>query len=192
MISDTLSSNVAQGSANVGMGEGGGLYIAPGGSSGSYTGTIVSTSSVTFSSNVAQGGAHGGVGEGQGIYIAPPIGANGTDYVIDVDLDGDTLSFNTAQGGAVGGVGEGGAIYIATVNNSEYVDTDDVIGVYFSGDTLSYNTAQGGAAGNLGEGGGIFIGTGASAFIDTATLGSFVGNTASTSYPNIFGTYTVQ
>ncbi len=91
LISDTLSSNVAQGSANVGVGEGGGLYIAPGGSSGSYTGTLVSTSSVTFlPMSHRELSPDEGVGEGGGLYIAPPIGKNGTDYVIDVDLDGDT------------------------------------------------------------------------------------------------------
>ena len=174
------------------MGEGGGLYIAPGGSTGSYTGTTVSTSNDTFSSNVARGGAHEGMGEGGAIYIAPPIGENGTDYGIEVSLDGDTLSFNTAQGGATGGVGEGGGIYIAPVNNLQYVDTDDVIDVYLDGDTLSFNTAQGGAAG---EGGGVFIGTGASEFIDTSTLANTINNTDSSGLngptANIDGTYTL-
>ena len=51
----------------------------------------------------------------------------------------------------------------------------------------------------MGEGGGLFIGTEASAFygssvaivdIDAFTLANVIDNTASTSDPNIFGTYT--
>jgi hypothetical protein len=41
----------------------------------------------------------------------------------------------------------------------------------------------------LGEGGGLYIASGAIVYIDAFTLANVIDNTASTSYPNIFGTY---
>ena len=125
------------------------------------------------------------MGEDGFVYITP--GNSGPNTVTTVVISNCTFSSNVAQGGVDGGVGEGGAIYIGAVTSG----TGDVTDVSLYGDTLSLNTAQGGAVGNLGEGGGLFIGTGASAFLDASTLANIVGNTASTSYPNIFGTYTV-
>ncbi len=186
-----------------GNGFGGALFI---GGTDTLTGDILST-------NTAQGGVGGtetyyggigGVGFGGGLYFGA-----GTPLTVT----GSTFSSNTAQGGGNGfgaytsaaaiGNGFGGAIYIgsSTLFGSAIYSAGST--VTFNSDSLSSNVAQGGPGG-LGEGGGVCIyaggpvdiGTitviyaGATVDIGTSTVADIINNTASTSSPNIFGTYT--
>jgi len=200
VANSTLSNNMAQG----GAGGAGDLVsgTANGGGPG-WGGAIVVTGGVslnadTLFSNTAQGGAggqgyhsaSGSYGAGGAVY-AP--GGNAADSFTSV-----TFSSNTARGGAAGvsphnsslagGLGQGGAIY------------------YFGGqeltlvsDTISSNVAQGGVGASagydgLGAGGGLYIASTwnvpANVRIDAFTVANTIDNTASWSYPNIFGTYT--
>jgi hypothetical protein len=141
---------------------GGGLYISGG------TATL---SSATVSSNTAQGGV-GGMG---GCYLGGflPVGTNGGN----------------------GGNGLGGGLYAAG-------GTIDVHNV-----TVTGNTAAGGAGGQggscasrdfkgsngspgLGEGGGLYIDAAAAVCLDAFTQSHVQKNHASTSNPDIYGTYT--
>lgn len=169
---------------------GGGLYLAGG------TATV---SNASLSSNQAQGspGLYGiGVGYGGGGSGPGGPGGNGLGgalYVAGgtVTLTGDTLSANSAQGGpggagspgGPGGNGFGGALYAAggtlTMRN----------------DTVTDNAAVGGAGGSgsgspgKGEGGGLYIDRPAAVYLDAFTVANVVNNTASTSDPNIHGSY---
>jgi hypothetical protein len=139
--------------------------------------------------------ANGGNGFGGGLYVAA-----GTATLSNV-----TLSTNTAQGGTGGdggwdhasgsfypggngGNGFGGGLYVAGGS------------VSLHSTTVTSDTAAGGAGGHsprggngtpgLGEGGGLYIDPAASVVLDAFTLASFRHNIASTSYPNIAGSYT--
>jgi hypothetical protein len=66
--------------------------------------------------------------------------------------------------------------------------------------TVSGNTATGGSGGSshhthasdgVGEGGGLFLATGAVVGIDAKTLAQISNNSASTSNPDIDGSYTI-
>lgn len=152
---------------------------------------------VTVQNNQACcGGAFGGLGGsglGGGLYVAA-----GT-----VTLNSATFSANTAQGGSGGagiricnrfgcrlipgrgGNGLGGAMYVAsgtvTLNNT----------------TMSGNTAQGGldfypgGIAGRGVGGGLYIAPAAIVSLDAFTQSNVINNTASTSDPDIFGSYTL-
>jgi hypothetical protein len=185
----TLSFNTAQGGN-------GGLNIQTLGNGGSgfggavqVSGGTVSLTSDTLSSNAARGGfgssrpGNGGNGLGGALQMN-----GGT-----VSLGNSTLSSNTAQGGNAGfvsngfwqmgngGSGFGGALEVNSGTLS------------LTSDTVSSNSARRsivvGQVAGVGVGGGLYIATGATVDIDAFTLAHFVNNTASTSDPEIHGTY---
>jgi hypothetical protein len=144
---------------------GGGVYVSGG------TATV---SSVTVSSNTAQGGAGGTGGCATGTF------------------------FDYGTAGGNGGNGLGGGLYAA----GGTIDLHNV--------TVTGNTAAGGAGGQggrcgtkkskfdgpngspgLGQGGGLYIDTAAAACLDAFTQKHAQKNHASTSYPQIYGTYTI-
>jgi hypothetical protein len=126
---------------------------------------------------------------GGGIYIA-----GGTCTLANV-----ALNSNSAQGGngghhsrnattsTVGGWGRGGGLYVAAGSVSLFSTTVD------------HNTAKGGHAGDgplssdgLGQGGGLYIQALASVSLDAFTQANVTHNSASTSNPDIFGSYTTS
>jgi hypothetical protein len=141
---------------------GGGLYISAG---------AATLTNVTLSSNAARGG-NGGMG-------GNVVGGSGS-----IDF-----------GGGDGGSGLGGGLYAAG-------GTLDLHRVTFTG-----NTADGGAGGEehpgasarfvrdgspgKGEGGGLYIDPAATVCLDPFTHTHFSNNTASRSYPNIDGVFTI-
>jgi len=168
-------------------GYGGGIYVAAG---------TVTLTNATLAGNTAQGGqggnglklfngAAGGTGYGGALYLA--AGA--------VTISSANVSANTAEGGQGGGSsykggnggnGLGGGLYVAggtlTLRN----------------DTVTSNSALSGPAGvgvkgsgqaGQGEGGGLFIDPAATVYLDTFTQANVINNTASTSDPNIHGTW---
>jgi hypothetical protein len=163
-----VSSNTLYGGYG-GDGSGGGLYVAAG------TVDLINT---TLTDNRAAGGSggnslysggNGGSGHGGGLCVA-----GGT-----VKLTSTTLSNNVAAGGPGGspngyfGAGYGGGIYVGGGTVSLF------------NDTVQFNHAE---SYNLGEGGGIanVYGT---VYLDAFTLANLINNTASTSGPNIQGSY---
>jgi hypothetical protein len=58
-------------------------------------------------------------------------------------------------------------------------------------DTVTGNAALSRGPGSRGEGGGLYIATSASVCLDAFTLAHVSHNSASTSYPDIFGSYTL-
>jgi hypothetical protein len=187
----TLESLTLQGGLAYGFGvsaEGGGIY---------NQGTL-DLNGVTLQNNTAQGGV--GVLFGRSGFFTPGPGGNGYGggiYVAagSVTLSDDTLSANAALGGqgcplsfrghsGNGGNCFGGALYVA--GGTMTLRDDAVTG----------NTANGGAPGQsynatsgLGEGGGIYIATPATVSLDGFTVANVLNNTASTSDPNIDGSY---
>jgi len=176
----TLSANAAQGGPGAqgapggsgslggnggagGDGSGGGLNLAGG------TATLASS---TLLSNSAQGGAGGLPGK-----------------------KGTAAKFEIASGnGGAGGNGYGGGLHASAGT------------VTLTNDTVRGNAARGGAGapGNpgftgfpsgrpglsgIGEGGGLYIGTLATVYLDAFTQTNVISNTASTSDPNIHGTW---
>jgi predicted outer membrane repeat protein len=182
----TVQNNVAQNdSAPVG---GGGIY-----SSGSLTLT-----GCTIQNNQALAGAvrDGYSAYGGGLYVE-----GGTASLTNV-----TLSGNTAQGGngadgfqnpearrhpfppGDGGDGLGGGMYVAAGT------------VTLRQTTVSGNAAIGGTRGQpvqgaspakdgVGEGGGLYLASGASVYLDSFTMNNVTNNSASTSHPNIYGSF---
>jgi hypothetical protein len=144
-------------------------------------------------------GTVGAAAFGGGIYIA-----GGTALLTDV-----TLSSNTAQGG------DGGDGLFVHVSKNSRIDGGGKIpsgnggaglggGLYAAGGMVTLantsvlsNKAQGGAAGQgiggvagQGYGGGLYIEADTAAFLDDLTIVKFKRNKASTSNPNVFGSYT--
>jgi hypothetical protein len=140
-------------------------------------------------------GGRGGNGLGGGVYVA-----GGTAILIDV-----TLSSNTARGGqggngflfAVGITSNGQAASGAGGNG--FGGALDVSGgtVKLTLTTPFANNAVGGLGGTgngiagLGEGGGLYIDPAATVSLDAFTLANILNNTASTSDPNIHGSYSL-
>jgi len=168
-------------------GYGGGIYVAAG---------TVTLTNATLAANSAQGGqggnglrlfngAAGGTGYGGALYLAG--GA--------VTMSGANISANTAKGGQGGGSsykggnggnGLGGGLYVAGGT------------LTLPNDTVTSNSALSGPAGvgvngsglaGQGVGGGLYIGTLATVYLDTFTQANVINNTASTSDPNIHGTW---
>jgi hypothetical protein len=189
----TLSGVTVQNNQAGGLGaNGGGIYSE----NGSLT-----LQNCTVRNNQAIGadgsdGQTGSDGHGGGIYIK-----GGT-----ASLSNVTLSANSAKGGngakasvshngdgtghggvhvgpGNGGNGLGGGVYVASGS------------VTLLNTSMSNNSATGGKAGGstasdgLGEGGGLYIDASASVALDTFTVANITNNTASTDYPNIYGSY---
>ncbi len=175
---------------------GGGICVAGG------TATLNDT---TLSSNTAQGGRGG---DGYFSLTSSPKGiggdgGNGFGGGLEVSagtvsIASSILSSNTALGGqaghtwvgtllGVGGNGFGGGLEVSSGR------------VKLSSDALSSDVAQGGLGNGapnggpgepgVGYGGGLYIASGATVDIDPFTLKHFMDDTASTSDPDIFGTY---
>jgi hypothetical protein len=171
---------------------GGGIY-----STGSLTvqSTTIQNDSAIGGNSTGLGGT-GGSAFGGGIYIG-----GGT-----VDLSNVVLDLNAAQGGngaeggqvetsgrggkpyrvgnGNGGNGLGGGLCIAagtvTLRNTTVQNNKTTGGLRGGG---------GGASDGLGEGGGLYIASAASVSLDSFTLANVRNNTASTAYPNIYGSY---
>jgi hypothetical protein len=173
-----------------GNGLGGGLEVAAG---------TVTLSSDTLSSNVAQGGSAGDSSN----FGPNASGGNGVGGAMQVttgtvSVASSTLSSNTAQGGqggtspdgwaGYGGNGFGGGLEVAggtvTLNMDTISSNVGEAGLFGSGPVLAPPTGI-----DVGEGGGLYISAGATVDIDASTLKKVVHNTASTGFPNIFGTY---
>ena len=197
-VSDAaLSSNAAQGGVGGrtlglhgsrpwpgGSAYGGALYVAAG---------AVTLNNDTLSANATLGGKGGtGGGFGGDIYAANAgNGFGGGLYAAGgtVTLSNDTLSANAALGGpggvrGPGGNGFGGGLYAAGGT------------VTLQDDTVTGNVANGGVGGvgafnGLGEGGGLYIAPSSAVYLDAFTVANVINNTASTSDPNIDGSYTL-
>jgi hypothetical protein len=170
-----------------GEGDGGGLGI---------NGGTVTLQNVIVSGNTAQGGqggntnvtvpgGDGGGGAGGGVQVN-----SGTVTLIDV-----TLSGNTAHGGqggqggkrksgGYGGPGTGGGLEIERGT------------LVLQHDIVTQNFAKGGAGGpgapkGPGEGGGLYIAGATAASLDAFTVANVLHNLASTSDPDIQGSYTI-
>jgi len=147
-----------------------------------FNGGNLSLRSVTVQNNIVQGilgiSAYGG-----GIY------SEGT-----LSLENCTVRNNQVLGGAGwwsregfgsnGGDGKGGGVYVAG-------GTVTIIGT-----TITGNIAKKGAKGQHTEtgqavGGGLYIASGSLAYLDAYTVAHVQNNQASTSDPNIYGTYTL-
>ncbi len=194
----TVQNNTAQDRSGWGA-YGGGIY-----SSGALTVT-----SCTIQNNNALGGGYQPIGNG---YVVGGTAWGGGIYVAGgtADLSSVTLSGNTAQGGN----GNDGRRYRDPfVRNGWYVDPPGYGGsglgggMYVAGGivtlrltTVSGNTAQAGKAGKpinglyakdgVGFGGGLCLRAGASVGLDAFTQAQVTNNHASTSYPNIDGSFT--
>jgi hypothetical protein len=159
----TIRNNQAIGANSLGGAPG---HDAAGG--GVYIqGGTANLSNVILSSNIAQGG-HGAKG----------------------DRVGGGHTGSGGKGGHVGptngGNGLGGAIYVAT-------GTLTLLNTSISNDIAMGGTRGGGGASDgLGEGGGLYIYVAASVSLDAFTVAHILNNTASTAYPDIYGSYTVR
>jgi len=195
-----VQNNVAQGQnggyAQAGQSAaGGGVY-----SSGSLTvegGTSIQNNRAvggkggSMFAHFGTSGLKGGNGSGGGVYVA-----GGTAILIDVTLSSNTAGggqggfgsiftgiLTTLHGGGSGGNGFGGALDVSggTVTLTQI--------------TVSANNAVGGQGGvynglaGLGEGGGLSIDVAAVVYLDAFTLANISNNTASTSDPNVHGSY---
>jgi hypothetical protein len=179
---------------------GGGLYVA---GSATLTDVIVSSNSARGLDGGPGGnggpeppgaGQPGGHALGGGLFVA--------NYYTTISLSGVTLVSNTAQGGrggdkgagyraGDGGNGLGGGLY-----------AENYTTVTMRTSVVSQNSAQGGAAGKgsggnrgRGVGGGLHfdgsVDSPAVVRLDAFTVAHVKGNKASTSAPNIYGSYTI-
>ena len=182
----TIQNNLVTGAGA----EGGGIYSNDG--SLTMQNCIVRNNQAIGSNG--PNGSSGYAGRGGGIYIQ-----GGT-----ASLNNVTLDSNIAQGGkggkggktantvgkgsnhfgpGDGGDGLGGGVYVASGS------------VTLLNTSVSNNSATGGIAGGrtasdgLGEGGGLYIAALASVSLDVFTAAHIINNTASTAYPNIYGSY---
>jgi hypothetical protein len=173
--SSTIQNNQALGGAGI-PADGFGLPGGPGGSAfggGLYiSGGTATLTSVTLSSNTAQGGdgGQGGCGSRSGIQFGTAGGDGGNGlggglYAAGgtIDLHNVTVTGNTAAGGAGGKAGSCGA-------------------GRFRRSSIS--------SPGLGEGGGLYIDAAAAVCLDAFTQSHVQKNHASTSNPDIYGTYT--
>ena len=199
------------------QGYGGGIYVS--GGTVTSTNDILSSNAAVggqggagtagFNGQNGGNGGPGGIGYGGGVCVAAG----------KVTLSNDTLTGNLAQGGQGG---QGGKAYpryypyhIVWGNGGNGGNGGDGFGgglcalggsITLTGDTITSNTAQGGNGGaggsgrsygltggtGVGEGGGLFLDPPAVAYLDPFTVANVVNNTASTSYPNIYGSYTIR
>jgi hypothetical protein len=172
-----------------------GLEFFGGAGGGIYSSGALTLAGCTIQNNHALGGTlqNGLAAYGGGLYVA-----GGTASLTNV-----TLSGNTAQGGngangfqssqktpyppGDGGDGLGGGMYVAAGT------------VTLRLTTVSGNAANGGTAGQpikgktaqdgVGEGGGLYFASGASVFLDSFTNANVTNNSASTSHPDIYGSF---
>jgi hypothetical protein len=186
-----------------------GSYLGPGGRGGDGAGgglcVVAGRAAIIdacFSSNSATGGV-GGFGGTCG------SGGNGLGGGMEVSggavsLTNDTFSSNNARGGQ-GGSGSSSPTVPAQFPGPG--GNGFGAGVYVDGATLTLrddsvttNAASGGAGGHsgpgswvgavgLGEGGGIYIETAATVYLDAFTVANVLYNKASTSDPDIHGSY---
>jgi hypothetical protein len=182
----TVQNNTAQGaSGRLGGGAaGGGIYS--GGSLAVEASTIQNNQAIGGEATGTPAGSIGGNGTGGGVFIAGGTAA----------LDHAILYSNTAQGGnadssigfsgsrvnGYGGSGAGGGLFVAAGTVSLHSTTVD------------HNTAKGGHGSrglNLGgQGGGLYLAAAASVCLDAFTQTNVNHNSAATSDPDIFGSYT--
>jgi hypothetical protein len=152
--------------------------------------TIQNNQAIGFDGQKLGGG--GGSAYGGGIFVV------GTASLTNV-----TLSSNTAQGGKggvshafysgekvylPGGWGEGGGLYVGDPYLSATLDMHNCV---FTGNSAIGGLAQRVGIDGKGEGGGLFIDPLASVCLDALTLANFNRNKASTSGPDIDGSYTI-
>jgi hypothetical protein len=150
----------------------------------------------TLSGNQALGADNksgtGGSGSGGGLYVGLRCSASLTNV---------TLSSNTARGGqggpasrtdyghtkgGSGGSGYGGGMCVV---NGATVDLHNCI---VTGNSAIGGKAKAGGTAGAGVGGGLYIGSLASVSLDAFTVAHVTNNTASTSHPNIHGSYTTS
>jgi hypothetical protein len=174
----TIRNNQALGGVGLAAGFHGAGYIGPGDPGGSafggglyISGGTATLTSVAVSSNLARGGDGG---TGGCVYSTVPYGTSGGNggnglggglYAAGgtIDLHGVTVSANTAAGGAGG---QGGSCFKGS----------------------KFNGSNGSPG--LGEGGGLYIDAAAAVCLDAFTQSHFKKNHASSSFPEIDGTYT--
>ena len=108
--------------------------------------------------------------------------SGGTATLTSVSLSSNTVQGGKGGAGIIGGIdGNGGNGFGGGLEVSGGTVTLTSV-------SASSNSAQAPSTG-LGEGGGVYIASGAIVYVDAFTLANVIDNTASTSYPNIFGTY---
>jgi hypothetical protein len=199
----TVQNNIAQGQ-NGGFAQkgqsasGGGIY-----SSGSLT----LEGGTSIQNNQAVGG-RGGIIVRPGFGSSGEFGGNGLGGGVNVAagtaiLNDVTLASNTARGGQGGNgntiTGVTGPLRGGGLGGNGFGGALDVSGgtVTLTQTTMAANNAAGGLAGifngytGKGEGGGLYIDPSASVDLDAFTVANILNNTASTSDPNIHGSYSL-
>jgi hypothetical protein len=162
-------------------------------SNGLSAAATISTSTFTGNQAIGAAGAVGGNGaDARGGGIANSLGATLT-------LSNCTLTNNQAVGGAGGagsngGNGFGGGVFNDGPSSAPYAGTPPTLTAL--GSTITDDQATGGAAGSGGSagqgvGGGAYFAAGGTVCLDAYTLANLLGNTASTSNNDIFGSYTI-
>jgi hypothetical protein len=158
---------------------------------GIYSGGSLTVEASTIQNNQALGGdglgtksgwrdpGVGGEGSGGGVYIAGGMAT----------FTNVTLSSNTAQGGnghSVGGYqAEGGNAFGGGMNVA--AGTVSLLSTTVDGNSA---IGGGGSAGGVELGGGLYLAAASSVCLDAFTLSHFYHNSASTSGPDIYGSYT--
>jgi hypothetical protein len=190
LSADVLTHNVAQGAANGGNAYGGGL-LNEGGDV-----TIVN-SAITHNKAV------GGDGGNNGPHILGSFAFIGFGFGGGILNDGGTLAIsgskpvgNLAQGGSRGAAGAGGTSGNGGSGTGPGVaaftlgETSPTVSVNNS--VFTFDSAVGGTGGSAGQGlgGALYIDPTAAVSLDAFTLAHFLGNHASTSNNDVFGSYT--
>jgi hypothetical protein len=183
----TLTKLTVQGGLAYGSGvaaEGGGIF---------NQGSLV-LNNVTVQNNTASG--QNGAGQpaaGGGMFSSGSLTLEGGTVIQNNEAHGGQGAQGGVSGsrlipGGPGGNGFGGGLYVA----SGTATLTDV--------SVASNTALGGPGGvgrphghpGLGEGGGLYINTAATVSLDASTVANVINNNASTSDPNIHGTYSTK
>jgi hypothetical protein len=162
-----------------------------GGALANWVAGVLTLSNSVFQNNRAIGGA-GATGQngadGLGGAIANVLGATLT--VSNCTITGNQAIGGAGGSGGNGGDGLGGGLY--NQGNSSFGPSSLTI----TGSTVTSNSATGGAAGSGGSagqgiGGGAYFADGGPSCLDAYTLAKILGNAASTSDYDVFGSFTI-
>jgi hypothetical protein len=181
-----------------GSGNTSGLFVgeAVGGGLESELGAAATITNSIFTGNLAReadGGAGANGGDALGGGIANLTGSPMT-------VSGCTFTDNQAVGGAGGAGANGGNGFGGGLFNDGPsiwpVNAGTPAALTVTGGTVSGNQATGGAAGSGGSagqgvGGGAYFATGGAVCLDAFTVANLLGNTASTSNNDVFGSFTI-
>jgi hypothetical protein len=158
-------------------------------------GSTAEVADSTFTDNLAIGGAgatDGYGGDGLGGGLANLFGAT-------LAVSGCTVSGNQAVGGTSGtsgngGGGLGGGVYndgpSAAPQNAGTPSALTITDTTITSNQATAGAVGGGGSAGQGVGGGLYLASGGVACLDAYTLANALGNTASTSNNDVFGSFT--